>query len=130
MVYITFSVNIRVSIVDDFYNLVMQVLHRIQSELLRYICRFFLALKLLSILYLNACIKEWNSFFHLQWMLQIPGATSYIGSIGKDKYGEEMKKNAKQAGVNVSYLIALFSFSVVDITTINITTVIFICQLQ
>lgn len=63
-------------------------------------------------------------------MLQIPGATSYIGSIGKDKYGEEMKKNAKQAGVNVSYLIALFSFSVVDITTINITTVIFICQLQ
>lgn len=35
-------------------------------------------------------------------MLQIPGATSYMGSIGKDKFGEEMKKNAKQAGVNVS----------------------------
>lgn len=34
-------------------------------------------------------------------MLQTPGATGYIGSIGKDKFGEEMKKNAKQAGVNV-----------------------------
>lgn len=34
-------------------------------------------------------------------MLQIPGATSYIGSIGKDKFGEEMKKNSKLAGVNV-----------------------------
>ncbi|RXI01258.1 hypothetical protein DVH24_001492 [Malus domestica] len=29
--------------------------------------------------------------------------TSYMGSIGKDKYGEEMKKNSKLAGVNVHY---------------------------
>ncbi|PIN23388.1 putative pfkB family carbohydrate kinase [Handroanthus impetiginosus] len=36
-------------------------------------------------------------------MLQIPGATGYMGSIGKDKFGEEMKKNAKKAGVNVHY---------------------------
>lgn len=35
-------------------------------------------------------------------MLQIPGATGYIGSIGKDKFGEEMKRNSKLAGVNVS----------------------------
>jgi adenosine kinase len=28
-------------------------------------------------------------------MLQIPGATSYIGCIGKDKFGEEMKKMHK-----------------------------------
>lgn len=39
----------------------------------------------------------------LQWMLQVPDATSYIGSIGKDKFGEEMKKNSKLAGVNVSF---------------------------
>jgi hypothetical protein len=39
----------------------------------------------------------------LQWMLQIPGATSYMGCIGKDKFGEEMKKNSKLAGVNVSF---------------------------
>ncbi|KAM4078294.1 hypothetical protein ACB094_09G026300 [Castanea mollissima] len=38
-----------------------------------------------------------------QWMLQIPGATSYICCIGKDKFGEEMKKNSKLAGVNVQY---------------------------
>ncbi|PON67985.1 Adenosine kinase [Trema orientale] len=44
-----------------------------------------------------------NSIKVAQWLLQIPGATGYIGSIGKDKFGEEMKKNSKQAGVNVHY---------------------------
>lgn len=41
-------------------------------------------------------------------MLQIPGATSYMGCIGKDKFGEEMKKNSRQAGVNVITLLLLF----------------------
>ncbi|KAJ1271887.1 hypothetical protein BS78_06G160100 [Paspalum vaginatum] len=36
-------------------------------------------------------------------MLQVPGATSYIGCIGKDKFGEEMKKNAHAAGINAHY---------------------------
>ncbi|KAL9278285.1 putative adenosine kinase [Arabidopsis thaliana] len=44
-----------------------------------------------------------NSIKVAQWMLQIPGATSYMGSIGKDKYGEAMKKDATAAGVNVHY---------------------------
>ncbi|KAK1260419.1 Adenosine kinase 2 [Acorus gramineus] len=44
-----------------------------------------------------------NSIKVAQWMLQIPGATSYMGCIGKDKFGEEMKKNSKLAGVNVHY---------------------------
>ncbi|XP_042475674.1 adenosine kinase 2-like [Macadamia integrifolia] len=44
-----------------------------------------------------------NSIRVAQWMLQIPGATSYMGCIGKDKFGEEMKNNAKLAGVNVHY---------------------------
>ncbi|KAL5546153.1 hypothetical protein UlMin_005840 [Ulmus minor] len=44
-----------------------------------------------------------NSIRVAQWMLQIPGATSYIGGIGKDQFGEEMKKNSKLAGVNVHY---------------------------
>ena len=39
-------------------------------------------------------------------MLQIPGATSYMGSIGKDKYGEAMKKDATAAGLNVYPLCA------------------------
>jgi hypothetical protein len=45
-----------------------------------------------------------------QWLLQIPGATSYIGCIGKDKFGEEMKKNAQAAGINVSYKFASVNF--------------------
>ncbi|CAL5419913.1 unnamed protein product [Camellia sinensis] len=35
--------------------------------------------------------------------LQIPGATSYIGCIENEKFGEEMKKNSKLDGVNVHY---------------------------
>ena len=49
-------------------------------------------------------------FIASQWMLQIPGATSYIGCIGKDKFGEEMKKNAQAAGINVSYKFASVNF--------------------
>ncbi|KAL2229394.1 UNVERIFIED_CONTAM: 3-isopropylmalate dehydrogenase, chloroplastic [Sesamum indicum] len=44
-----------------------------------------------------------NSIRVAQWLLQKPGATGYMGSIGKDKFGEEMKKNATEAGVNVHY---------------------------
>eukprot|EP01018_Ginkgo_biloba_P025262 Gb_17651 [translate_table: standard] len=44
-----------------------------------------------------------NSIRVAQWMLGVPGATSYMGCIGKDKFGEEMKKNSKAAGVNVHY---------------------------
>ncbi|KAJ4747004.1 Adenosine kinase-like protein [Rhynchospora pubera] len=44
-----------------------------------------------------------NTIRVAQWMLQTPGATSYMGSIGKDKYGEEMKKNAQAYGVNAHY---------------------------
>lgn len=40
-------------------------------------------------------------------MLQIPGATSYIGCVGKDKYGEEMAKNSKDFGVNVRNLLLI-----------------------
>jgi sugar/nucleoside kinase (ribokinase family) len=39
-------------------------------------------------------------------MLQIPGATSFMGCIGKDKFGEEMRNNAQTAGVNVKYNLA------------------------
>ncbi|KAM5555988.1 hypothetical protein ABKV19_023741 [Rosa sericea] len=44
-----------------------------------------------------------NSIKVAQWMLQVPGATSYVGCIGKDKFGEEMKKDCTKAGVNVQY---------------------------
>jgi adenosine kinase len=44
-----------------------------------------------------------NSIKVAQWMLQVPGATSFMGCIGKDKYGEEMKKNSTHSGVKVQY---------------------------
>ncbi|RDX91182.1 Adenosine kinase 2, partial [Mucuna pruriens] len=44
-----------------------------------------------------------NSIRVAQWMLQVPGATSYIGCIGKDKFGEEMKKKCTEDGVKVHY---------------------------
>ena len=53
-------------------------------------------------------LSKWVNPLLLQWMLQIPGATTYIGCIGKDKFGEEMKKNSKLAGVNVSFLFFFF----------------------
>ena len=42
-----------------------------------------------------------NSIRVAQWMLQVPFATSYMGCIGKDKFGDELKKAAlaDQAGV-------------------------------
>ncbi|KAL9257365.1 Adenosine kinase 2-like protein [Drosera capensis] len=44
-----------------------------------------------------------NSIRVAQWLLQRPGATSYMGCIGKDKFGEEMKRDAKLAGVTAHY---------------------------
>ncbi|KAM7264236.1 hypothetical protein ACFE04_001919 [Oxalis oulophora] len=44
-----------------------------------------------------------NSIRVAQWMLQIPGATSYMGCIGKDKFGEEMKMHVELSGVNAHY---------------------------
>ncbi|KAJ8570829.1 hypothetical protein K7X08_037801 [Anisodus acutangulus] len=67
-----------------------------------------------------------NSIRVAQWMLQIPGATSYMGSIGKDKFGEEMKKNVHYYedesptgtcvvcvldGKSASYELMIFGFS-------------------
>jgi adenosine kinase len=40
-----------------------------------------------------------------QWLLQVPGATSYIGCIGKDEFGEVMTKVCAEDGVNAKYLI-------------------------
>jgi adenosine kinase len=38
-----------------------------------------------------------------QWMMQQPGATSYIGCIGNDNFGEQLRKSATADGVNVCY---------------------------
>jgi len=45
-----------------------------------------------------------NSIRVTQWMLQEPGATSYIGCIGKDKFGRILRECASRDGVTLHYL--------------------------
>lgn len=42
-----------------------------------------------------------NLFF--QWLLRKPECASYMGSIGKDEFGETLEKKARAGGVNVCY---------------------------
>lgn len=43
-----------------------------------------------------------NSIRFAQWLLQAPGSSTYIGSIGKDKYGDILRESMDKAGVRVS----------------------------
>jgi adenosine kinase len=45
-----------------------------------------------------------NSIRAAQWMLGQPGATAYIGCIGKDEYGKILRTEAESDGVTVHYL--------------------------
>ena len=45
-----------------------------------------------------------NSIRVAQWMLGVPGATSYFGCIGKDEFGATMEAACKSDGVNVQPL--------------------------
>ena len=42
-----------------------------------------------------------NSIRIAQWLLQVPGATSYFGAIGNDDFGRKLRETASQGGVNV-----------------------------
>lgn len=42
-----------------------------------------------------------NSIRIAQWMLQVAGATSYMGCLGKDEFGTKMQETAMKDGVNV-----------------------------
>lgn len=44
-----------------------------------------------------------NSIRIAQWMLREPKATSYIGCVGKDEFGDRMYKLASEGGVNIQY---------------------------
>jgi len=44
-----------------------------------------------------------NTIRVAQWMLQVPGATSYIGAVGKDQYADQLRKYATADGVSVYY---------------------------
>jgi sugar/nucleoside kinase (ribokinase family) len=45
-----------------------------------------------------------NSIRVAQWLAQTAGTTSYIGCIGKDEYGEQLKTAAAKDGVETHYL--------------------------
>lgn len=42
-----------------------------------------------------------NSIRAAQWMLQVPGATAYFGSVGNDDYAEKLRAAATSGGVDV-----------------------------
>ena len=48
-----------------------------------------------------------NSMRMAQWLLQVPGAVSYFGCVGKDKYAKIMEDTAKREGLNVSTLLRI-----------------------
>ena len=42
-----------------------------------------------------------NSIRFAQWLLQVPGATSYLGCVGKDKYAGILRDTMERAGCEV-----------------------------
>jgi adenosine kinase len=46
-----------------------------------------------------------NSIRVAQWMLQVPDATSYMGSVGADHYADALRATAKKDGVNAQYYV-------------------------
>jgi adenosine kinase len=44
-----------------------------------------------------------NTIRVAQWMLGVPGATSFLGCIGKDEFGETMRQCSSTDGVNCLY---------------------------
>ncbi|XP_028408343.1 adenosine kinase-like [Dendronephthya gigantea] len=45
-----------------------------------------------------------NTIRVAQWMMQLPKASSYIGCVGKDEFGNILQQKAEEAGVAVKYL--------------------------
>ncbi|KAF6257524.1 Ribokinase-like protein [Scenedesmus sp. NREL 46B-D3] len=46
-----------------------------------------------------------NSIRVAQWMLQVPGATAYMGCVGDDEFAQKMTATASKDGVNVKYMV-------------------------
>ena len=42
-----------------------------------------------------------NSMRAAQWLLQVPGATSYFGSVGDDDHAQKLRSAASASGLNV-----------------------------
>ena len=46
-----------------------------------------------------------NTIRVAQWMLQKPFATSYIGCVGRDEFGQQLERQATTDGVRVRFLV-------------------------
>merc|ERR1712176_872084 len=46
-----------------------------------------------------------NSIRVAQWVLQQPGATAYMGCVGKDDFADKMKASCEKDGVQTSYMV-------------------------
>jgi len=46
-----------------------------------------------------------NSIRAAQWLLQVPNATVYVGSVGKDANGKHIKDAAEEYGVHTHYMV-------------------------
>jgi adenosine kinase len=46
-----------------------------------------------------------NTIRVAQWLLQTPGATAYMGCVGKDDFAEKMKVACEKDGVKVAYMV-------------------------
>jgi len=44
-----------------------------------------------------------NTIRVAQWLIGVPKATTFMGCIGKDKFGKILEEKAREGGVNVSY---------------------------
>ncbi|KAA8496893.1 Adenosine kinase 2 [Porphyridium purpureum] len=44
-----------------------------------------------------------NSIRVAQWLLQVPGATTYVGAVGQDEFAQIMAEKAEKDGVNAQY---------------------------
>ena len=45
-----------------------------------------------------------NTIRVTQWMLQVPGATAYMGAVGDDEYSRILERCATEDGVLVHYM--------------------------
>eukprot|EP01089_Gocevia_fonbrunei_P012908 TRINITY_DN3171_c0_g1_i2.p1 TRINITY_DN3171_c0_g1~~TRINITY_DN3171_c0_g1_i2.p1 ORF type:complete len:543 (+),score=126.67 TRINITY_DN3171_c0_g1_i2:255-1883(+) len=46
-----------------------------------------------------------NSIRAAQWMDGVKGTTRYVGSVGKDSYADELRKQAEKDGVDIHYMV-------------------------
>lgn len=47
-----------------------------------------------------------NHCFLVQWVLQKPNVTVFLGCVGKDQFSKILEEKAREAGVNVQYQIS------------------------